>query len=84
MSIYFSNINATKQNAVVKLYEDVGISSDEIIGIGDGHNDVSLLNACGLKIAMGNAVDELKAIAHYIAPSYIDDGIIDVINKYYN
>jgi hydroxymethylpyrimidine pyrophosphatase-like HAD family hydrolase len=33
---------------------------------------------------MGNAVDELKAIAHYIAPSYIDDGIIDVINKYYN
>jgi len=84
IDIYFSNINATKQNAVVKLSEIWGISSDEIIGIGDGHNDVSLLNACGLKIAMGNAVDELKAIAHYIAPSYIDDGIIDVINKYYN
>jgi hypothetical protein len=84
IDIYFSNINATKQNAVVKLAEIWGISPTDIIGIGDGHNDISLLNACGLKIAMGNAVEELKAIAHYIAPSYIDDGIIDIINKNYN
>ncbi|HXS15232.1 MAG TPA: HAD hydrolase family protein, partial [Candidatus Saccharimonadales bacterium] len=58
------------------------ISTEEIIGIGDGHNDFPLLMACGLKVAMGNAVDDLKAIADYIAPSVDEDGVADVIEKF--
>lgn len=38
--------------------------------------------ASGLKVAMGNAVDDLKAIADYIAPSVNEDGIVDVIEKF--
>jgi hypothetical protein len=38
--------------------------------------------ACGLKVAMGNAVPELKAIADYIAPSVTDDGMATVIEKF--
>ena len=38
--------------------------------------------ACGLKVAMGNAVDDLKAIADYIAPTVDEDGVADVINKF--
>lgn len=82
VDVYFSNINATKQHAVFKLAEILGISHEEIIGIGDGYNDFPLLMACGLKVAMGNAVDELKAIADYIAPSVEDDGLAQVIEKY--
>lgn len=38
--------------------------------------------ACGLRVAMGNAVDDLKAIADYIAPSVDDDGLAEVIEKF--
>lgn len=40
------------------------------------------LMACGLKVAMGNAVSELKTIADYIAPTIDEDGVADVIEKF--
>jgi len=80
--IYFSHAEATKQHAVLKFAHMMNISPKEIIGIGDGYNDFSLLMACGLKVAMGNAVPELKAIADYIAPSQEEDGIVDVIDRF--
>ncbi len=83
VDLYFSDKYATKSYAVRKLAEILGITTNEIIGIGDGHNDLALLTACGLKVAMGNAVEELKAIADYIAPSVSEDGISEIIQKYY-
>lgn len=41
-----------------------------------------LLMACGLRVAMGNAVEDLKAIADYIAPPVENDGVADVIEKF--
>ena len=79
---YISHPEATKQHAVLHFAKLLGITTSEIIGIGDGYNDFSLLMACGLKVAMGNGVPELKAIADYIAPSVEDDGLVDVLEKY--
>lgn len=45
-------------------------------------NDHSLLCAYRLKIAMGNAAPELKAIADFIAPSIEEDGVATVIEKF--
>jgi hydroxymethylpyrimidine pyrophosphatase-like HAD family hydrolase len=73
---------ATKLHAVVRIAELLGIETKEIIGVGDSYNDFPLLEACGLKIAMGNAVPELKAIADFIAPSVEDDGVAMVIEKF--
>ncbi|RJQ38480.1 HAD-IIB family hydrolase [Candidatus Microgenomates bacterium] len=73
---------ATKQHAIYEVAKILNIKTHEIIGVGDGYNDFPLLMACGLKIAMGNAVDDLKAIADYVAPSVEEDGIVDIIDKY--
>ncbi len=73
---------ATKQHAILKVAEILRIDTHEIIGVGDGYNDFPLLMACGLKVAMGNAVQELKEIADYIAPTVEDDGVADVIEKF--
>jgi len=73
---------ATKQQGIFKVAKILGIDTHEIIGIGDGYNDFPLLMACGLKVAMGNAVEDLKAIADYIAPTVSQDGVADVINKF--
>lgn len=80
--VYVANADATKQHAVLKLAEILNISTHEIIGIGDHYNDFPLLMACGFKVAMGNAVPELKEIADYVAPSVEEDGLAHVIEKF--
>lgn len=82
VDLVITHAEATKQHGILEVAEILGISTHEIIGVGDGYNDFPLLMACGLKVAMGNAVPELKAIADYIAPTVDEDGVADVINKF--
>lgn len=77
-----TNALATKLHSVLTIAELIGVKPKEIIGIGDGYNDFPLLEASGLKIAMGNAVPELKAIADFVAPSVDEDGVATVIEKF--
>lgn len=80
--IIVSDILATKQHAIVHVAKLLKIDTKAMIGVGDNHNDFPLLMACGLKIAMGNAVDDLKAIADFVAPSVDEDGVATVIDKF--
>jgi len=77
-----TNSNATKLHGIYEVIKLLGMDTKEIIGVGDGYNDFPLLMACGLKIAMGNAVPELKAIADFVAPTVVDDGVATVIEKF--
>lgn len=74
--------DASKLHGIVEVAKRLGVQTKEIIGVGDGYNDFPLLSACGLKIAMGNAVPELKAIADFIAPRVDEDGVATVIEKF--
>lgn len=80
--IQITHINATKQYAIYEVSEILRIKTAEIIGVGDAYNDFPFLMACGLKVAMGNAVPEVKAIADYIAPGIDEDGVADIIEKF--
>lgn len=46
-----------------------------VIGIGDSQNDLSMLQACDYKIAMGNATEEVKAISDIVIKANTEDGI---------
>lgn len=72
----------SKLEAVNQYLKITKISRSELIAIGDGYNDYPLLMAAGFKVAMGNAVQEIKAIADYIAPSVDEDGAAHVIEKF--
>lgn len=80
--IYITHKEASKRRAVKKLADLLNISLSEIICVGDGLNDVPLLNTCGFKVAMGNAADDLKKIADYIAPGVEEDGVAHIIEKF--
>ena len=82
IDVDINHASVGKQYAILEVAEILGIKTDEIIAVGDGYNDFPFLMACGLKVAMGNAVPELKAIADYIAPSVDEDGIVDVIERF--
>lgn len=76
------NNEASKLHGIVEVSRLTGIETHEIVGVGDGYNDFPLLLACGLKIAMGNAVPELKEIADFVAPPVEEDGVAVVIEKF--
>ncbi len=82
IDIGINHSSATKQHAIVHVAKLLNIETHDIIGVGDGYNDFPLLMACGLKVAMGNAVPDLKTIADYVAPSVEEDGLAHVIEKF--
>ena len=68
-----------KGSAVRFLAKYLGIDKDDIMAFGDQTNDISLLQAAGCPVAMGNSVDELKAVARIIAPHHTQGGVGRVI-----
>ncbi len=72
----------TKATAVHRYARLLDTTPAHIMGIGDGPNDVEFLQECGLRIAMGNAHPDLKAIAHWIAPDVEEDGILAALERF--
>lgn len=73
---------ATKGAAILKLGELLGISREEIMVCGDSQNDLDMIKAAGIGIAMGNAIPEVKAVADYITLSNEEDGVAKAIEKF--
>lgn len=74
----------TKASAIETLAEHLGIDKKEIIAIGDGGNDIEMLQTAGLKIAMKNATESLKQIADVITPvDNNEGGVGSVLNLLY-
>ena len=83
--IEFMNIvdpGVSKGAALRFLIEYSGLKKDEVLAIGDGLNDVPLFEAAGTKVAMGNAYDELKALADDITLDVGNGGVAAAIDKY--
>ena len=72
----------TKGRAVLALAAYLGIGQKEIIAIGDGTNDISLLEAAGFAVAMPHAPDELKAAADFITSDVEENGVAEALERY--
>lgn len=77
--IHITHKLATKKHSIEKLIEILGVRKEEVIGIGDGNNDMPLFESVGYKVAMGNAVDSLKESADYITDTLDNDGFAKFI-----
>lgn len=62
--------------------EKLGLKSEQIMGIGDQENDLSLVENAGLGVAMGNAIEEVKMAADYITKSNDCHGVAHAIQKF--
>ena len=58
------------------------IDLSETIAIGDGENDIPMLNICGLSVAMGNAMENVKKNVDYITDTNKNDGVAKAIRKF--
>lgn len=72
----------SKGTAVGILKEKLQLEKTPTYGFGDGPNDIALLSACDVKIAMGNAKDELKAIADFVTKKNTEGGIAHALKHF--
>lgn len=82
VDIHVTHLDGTKRHGVERLMKLLGFSQNETLAIGDSYNDIPLLEAAGLKVAMGDAPEEVKAIADFIAPTLADDGVAVTLERY--
>ena len=73
---------ADKAYGVRKLCEKYNIDRTQVLAIGDGQNDMRMLHFAGVGVAMGNATDEVKAVADVVGPTNDEDGVAETIQKY--
>lgn len=78
----FVDVGASKAQALREVGRVYGIEPSEMVAIGDGYNDVSMLEFAGLGIAMQNAPDDIKKICQQVTSSNNDDGVAKAIFKY--
>lgn len=76
------NQAASKGNAITGLASDLGLTMAEVMALGDQGNDLSMIQAAGLGVAMGNAIPELKAAAQAVTLTNREDGVAAAIQKY--
>lgn len=67
--------DVTKATGIEKILEYYGESKESVVAIGDGANDIEMVEYAALGIAMGNASDSLKAVADYITDDIERDGL---------
>ncbi len=78
----FVDKNASKAIAMEKLGQYYGIKQSEMIAVGDGFNDLSMIEYAGLGVAMANSPDEVKEKADYITLSNEEDGVAHLIHEF--
>ncbi|MDD4270205.1 MAG: Cof-type HAD-IIB family hydrolase [Pirellulaceae bacterium] len=75
----FAPKGVTKWSAVRRLAAAWNLPDGAICAVGDDVNDLPMIRAAGLGVAMGNALPEVKAAADRIAPSQEEDGLVAVV-----
>lgn len=65
-NLEFTRADANKGVGLRKLAEILGVNPDATMAIGDTENDLAIIEAAGIGVAMGNATDAVKARADYV------------------
>lgn len=81
-NVEINQSRANKAEALMALATYLGIEQSKTIAFGDGLNDLPMIRAAGIGIAMKNGADDTKSAADWIAPGCDDDGVAAGIEKY--
>lgn len=76
------NVAAGKGKSLIWLAENYGIKREEIMAIGDSFNDIDMLQAAGLGVAVANAHEALKQVADHTTIDHEQAGVAQAIKKF--
>ena len=74
--------DADKGEALLSLAQMLGCRREEVMAMGDGNNDLGLMKAAGLSVAMGNSAPEVIEAADYVTTDNEHDGVALAVRRY--
>ncbi|MEQ9764802.1 Cof-type HAD-IIB family hydrolase [Streptococcus sp. ZJ151] len=74
-------LGISKASGLDHVLEKEGLKPENVLFFGDGPNDMEMFDHVGLKVAMGNAVPELKEKADYVTGKVEEDGILHALEE---
>ena len=81
-AIHITDKRVNKGSSLAILCEKTGIDINNVMAIGDSPNDIDFLKEAGLKVAVGNAEEELKEKSDYVCEKPFGDGVKEAIEKF--
>ncbi|MFS0840113.1 Cof-type HAD-IIB family hydrolase [Paenibacillus sp. UNC499MF] len=72
----------SKASGIEEVCKLLGIEMSQVIAMGDSENDIAMIRAAGLGVAMGNAQEGVKRIADLVTVSNDEDGVAKIIQEY--
>ena len=81
-AVDFTLAGVDKATGVSRVGKTLGVDPANMVAAGDSYNDLPMLESCGFAIAMGNAPEEVRAVAGFVAPTVEEDGLAVAINEY--
>ncbi len=73
----------TSKGAGLKwLLDDMGIPMAQVMAVGDGENDVEMIEMAGIGVAMGNAPEHVRQVADYVTANNDEDGIAQAVEHF--
>lgn len=73
-----------KAASLAVLGDILGIDREHTVACGDGFNDLSMIKYASVGVCMANGCKECREAADFIAPSNDEDGLVEVVKKYFN
>lgn len=81
-NIELNAVGVDKGMALLALAERLGFGKEQVMACGDSSNDLAMLRAVGLPVAMGNAGEEVKALAKAVTGTNDEDGVAQALERY--
>jgi hydroxymethylpyrimidine pyrophosphatase-like HAD family hydrolase len=73
--------DVTKATGLVPALDALGISRERTIGVGDAENDQAFLRACGVAVAVANALPSVKEMAHVVTRGARGAGVAELVDR---
>jgi len=74
--------NVTKATGLAPALASLGVTAQRTVGIGDAENDQAFLRACGLAVAVANALPTVKELAHMVCAGARGAGVVELIDAW--
>ena len=76
-----TEVGIDKANTLLNMTKKIGKDTKNLVCCGDGFNDLSMIQAASIGVAMANAQEKVRQAADYITKSNDEDGVVDVIDN---
>lgn len=75
-------VGSGKGVAFKPLLKQIGVSANETLAIGDGENDIEMIQQAGIGVAVGNASQSLKDVADHVVATNDEDGVAEAVERF--